>query len=360
MTAITRPPLAPLYADNSADFYATFAPVTVGNLSVESVIGFNSATMQPVVGISEKSNVPQQSVAFGAPIAASPPSGILVARANWLAGTLATLVYRTDGRKFRSATIAGPVFLNAHASGRVLAVVSPSFATRDPFTLAAESADVTFAVPSGMPAITVGVMASDRSGDVATIFTSTAAPANALLGYWLANGNAGWQVPFLPPSGKAFLSFVQIEFDPAGNIYTLCQYSAGGSGFADLRQFSPTGTQNWSVSFNGLANSMWVTADNLVFVATALIASANVYAYSTAGGSLIWSQNIGGVAANSVCEVSGKLLFGTHPVTASGVTNLWQLNRTTGATINQFAIGSTLGFPFWLEPRAGRLGTFTP
>jgi hypothetical protein len=363
MTAISRPPLAPLFGDNAADLFALFASTSGNTVPTESVVGFNSATMAPVVGIGEKSSAPGLSQSLNAAFFCDPVLSILSGRFNGPAGLPFSFIYRLDGRKFRSASV-GVGFINAHSNGRVLTPTATAFATINPLTLISDSNDIAYALPAGMTGISILAGACDRNGNAACLFTPTGSGTAYKVGYWNAFGVSQWVVPFTPPGGSQITGRVQVEFDPAGAIYTLCCYS--GNQGCELRQFAAaTGAQNWSVAPNSTTTisvaSVWITADGLAFVTIGpLTTGSNVFSYATASGAQQWSQRIGNNTAASVCELKGLLLVGAAPVSAGGaVTNLWQLSRGTGATVNQFAIGPTnQGYPYWLEPRAGRLGTF--
>jgi hypothetical protein len=406
MTAISRPPLAPLFADNAADFYGSWSPGT----SIESIVGFRSSDMTADIAIGDKVATPQTSFSVPA-FAAIPKCSLLIARGG-------TLVYRMDGRKVRSANPAsGLSFFNAYFNGRAItAGVPPNIlSTVDPQTLVRDSTDIEFGPGGGV--VSIATAASDRVGNVAGIFTPAGSQIPSIA-YWNSTGTfvfaAPLTIPTAIPAGLAQSgSVVQIEFDAAGQIWLIVRWSNGyfGSSFrwftaekhraSDgsligsflISPYSGAGAiggqdPNGFTNVFGTMQSLWVSSDGTAFVtgvaqpianpnpANPPLPWGNAAYHFDATCSLLWQTPLfqpnypaltfGAFSGSSVCQVGGKLLFGLTgfqprneppPFTsASGFANLMQVDPASGGMLDYFAIGA--GMPMWLEPRSGRVGVF--
>jgi hypothetical protein len=347
MTAIRRPPLVPLIPGNSADLFVSFG-ISGNPIIGASIIGYNSTTMTPVVAFVEQNTLP--SVTFPiATFAANPLSQLLTGRSP---STFDTFVYRFDGRKVRNAEGASTaiVFLNAYFNGRALIKTSAAFSTITPTTLVANSGDVTFANGTGFTAANVSAAVSDRTGNVAGIVSGK-------LVYWSASGSVVWNVPTI---------FATLEFGPSGNIYL-----AGGS---TLEQINPTnGATNWTVTLPFALSKLFVSTSETIYVsgnATGATPTPFVAAYN-ASGTQLWQTNLWGTQTHTsgqlggMCVVGSRVFVGMKPTGQTNVpppqlTNLASLDAISGGSISYFQIGpvSASDWPAWLEPRAGRPGTF--
>ncbi len=381
MTAISRPPLAPLFADSDADFFASFA---LGSGSVfpqaDSIVGLRSSDMTPRMAIGELATAPQQFASIGA-FAAIPSAGLLIGRFSTAGTGLA--IYRMDGRKRRSGTTGatgGPNLTCPYFNGRAIGRFGTTkLSTVDPISLATDSTDITFA-PGGAvtsPASSI-LCCSDAVGNLFSLGI-LGGGSTFLFAKWNRSGALQWSNPLTFPGGQTATSPVQMECDASGDFYVALNWTTTGRKASLRRYSSATGAllweQLWTASDpSGLPitiSEFWISSTAIIVqrsnpqLAGSFHATQPMVESYTLAGALNWSMSpfpgtVLGSAVGGLCQVGPTVIAGTFPNSIGGgkTANIFAIDAGTGTLLNSYFVGATLCPPAWLEARRGRIGTF--